>query len=137
MGLGAGFKLIDKDKESAREAERDWDLTRSKQGDKEKDDIMSRGKTSEESLELLSQHPSSWTSMVGNWLCYTNCALATPSSPTDFEDGSSTTTPGSAHIPSKKERRKGPYQLLIKERLMGMYLAVYINRDIRGLIRGM
>jgi hypothetical protein len=122
MGLGAGFKLIDKDKDLAREAERDWDLTR---------------KNSEENLELLSHHPSSWTAMVGNWLCYTSCPLASPSSPADSEDGSSAATPDSARSPSKKERQKGPYQLLIKERLMGIYLAVYINRDIRGLIRGM
>lgn len=32
---------------------------------------------------------------------------------------------------------KGPYELLIKERMMGLYLAVFISRDIRGLVRGM
>lgn len=31
---------------------------------------------------------------------------------------------------------RGPYELLIKERMMGLYLAVYINRDIKGLVRG-
>lgn len=31
---------------------------------------------------------------------------------------------------------KGPYELLIKERMMGLYLAVFILRDIKGLVRG-
>lgn len=32
---------------------------------------------------------------------------------------------------------KGPYELLVKERMMGIYLAVFINRDIKGLVRGL
>lgn len=32
-------------------------------------------------------------------------------------------------VPSK-DPRKGPYQLLVKERLMSIYLAIYIHRDI-------
>ncbi|TCD63755.1 hypothetical protein EIP91_004970 [Steccherinum ochraceum] len=35
-----------------------------------------------------------------------------------------------------KTSYKGPYELLVKERMMGLYLAVYIKRDIRGLVRG-
>lgn len=31
---------------------------------------------------------------------------------------------------------RGPYELLIKERMMGLYLAVFIHRDIKGLVRG-
>ncbi|KAH8094443.1 DNase I-like protein [Cristinia sonorae] len=31
---------------------------------------------------------------------------------------------------------KGQYELLIKERMMGLYLAVFVNRDIKGLVRG-
>jgi hypothetical protein len=37
-----------------------------------------------------------------------------------------------------RERRpgQGPYELLIKERLMGIYLTVFIKRDIKHLVRG-
>lgn len=35
-----------------------------------------------------------------------------------------------------KAPEKGPYELLIKERMMGIYLAVYINRDIKELVQG-
>jgi hypothetical protein len=35
-----------------------------------------------------------------------------------------------------KEQWKGPYQPLIKHRMMGLYLTVYIHRDIRTLVRG-
>lgn len=41
--------------------------------------------------------------------------------------------------PGSKEMRhkeKGPYELLTKERLMGLYIAVYIHRDVRPLIKG-
>lgn len=31
---------------------------------------------------------------------------------------------------------KGPYMLLVKERLMGIYTAIYVHRDVRPLIRG-
>lgn len=30
----------------------------------------------------------------------------------------------------------GPYMLVAKERLMGIYLAVYVHRETRPLIRG-
>ncbi|KAI0784455.1 hypothetical protein C8Q75DRAFT_778933 [Abortiporus biennis] len=34
-----------------------------------------------------------------------------------------------------KANAKGPYELLVKERMMGLYLAVFVNRDVRGLVR--
>ncbi|THH30619.1 hypothetical protein EUX98_g3589 [Antrodiella citrinella] len=40
-----------------------------------------------------------------------------------------------AHV-DVKASSKGPYELLVKERMMGLYLAVFINRDIKGLVRG-
>lgn len=30
----------------------------------------------------------------------------------------------------------GPYELAVKERMMGIYLAVYVHRDVKALIRG-
>jgi len=40
--------------------------------------------------------------------------------------------PGGGEVP-----KTGPYELLTKERLMGIYLALYIHRDIKPLVEGM
>ncbi|CAL1715956.1 unnamed protein product [Somion occarium] len=31
---------------------------------------------------------------------------------------------------------RGPYELLVKERMMGLYIAVFVHRDVRPLVRG-
>ena len=31
---------------------------------------------------------------------------------------------------------KGPYELLVKERLMGIYLAIFVHRDAKHLVHG-
>jgi hypothetical protein len=31
---------------------------------------------------------------------------------------------------------KGPYEMLVKERMMGLYLAVFVHRDAKHLVRG-
>lgn len=31
-------------------------------------------------------------------------------------------------------RQKGPYELVVKERMMGLYLAVFIHRDVKPLV---
>lgn len=46
------------------------------------------------------------------------------------------TTPASFST-SDTQGRVGPYELLVKERLMGIYLAIYVHRDVRSLVRGM
>ncbi|KAJ7574421.1 hypothetical protein C8J56DRAFT_1017375 [Mycena floridula] len=99
MGLGAGFKLLDKDKE---------DLERA------------RG----------------WTWMVEDWLCHGGSSIARASVVTPTSSEISMPRPLSARALSK-ESKKGPYQLLIKERMMGIYLAVFIHRDLRPFVRGM
>jgi hypothetical protein len=38
---------------------------------------------------------------------------------------------------SEAQARTGPYELLVKERLMGIYMAVYVHRDVRPLVQGM
>ena len=38
---------------------------------------------------------------------------------------------------SEAQARTGPYELLVKERLMGIYMAIYVHRDVRPLIQGM
>ncbi|KZW02792.1 DNase I-like protein [Exidia glandulosa HHB12029] len=36
----------------------------------------------------------------------------------------------------KRHKEKGPYELVTKERLMGLYVAVYVHRDVRPLVKG-
>jgi hypothetical protein len=40
--------------------------------------------------------------------------------------------PGGGEVP-----KTGPYELLTKERLMGIYLALYVHRDIKSLVEGL
>jgi hypothetical protein len=35
-----------------------------------------------------------------------------------------------------KTATKGPYEMLVKERLMGIYLAIFVHRDAKHLVRG-
>lgn len=127
MGLGAGFKLIDKDKERERDRDKDSDRARSSKVSLDKEDAKPR-KTPEE-LSHEHAHPG-WTSMVEDWLCHGGGMRV--SSPTTADI--SVPKPLAARGPVKE--RKGPYQLLIKERMMGIYMAVYIHRDLRPLVRG-
>ncbi|KAF8905008.1 hypothetical protein CPB84DRAFT_1845100 [Gymnopilus junonius] len=127
MGLTAGFKILDKDRDKFKELEKDnerFDQS-SKPWDKGKDD------SEDGDLEYIS---SGWTSMVEDYLCHHGGASSLSASPSTADIGFS--------IPlirrrSTRESRKGPYQLLIKERLMGIYMAIYIHRDVRPLVRGM
>jgi hypothetical protein len=47
-------------------------------------------------------------------------------------------TPGDRMFAAESSRspnRHGPYELLCKERLMGIYLAIYVHRDVKPLVR--
>ncbi|KAF9493363.1 DNase I-like protein [Pleurotus eryngii] len=125
MGLGAGFKLIDKDKD------KDWDKFRedsepansSRQGDDEDGDDTPKSRKSSDNDN--GNVPSGWTAMVEHWLCNGG---GSPFAAPRCESPTSSTTIG--HI------RKGPYTMLIKQRLMGLYIAVYIHRDVRSSVNG-
>lgn len=43
---------------------------------------------------------------------------------------------GTNKFPTRAIPNKGPYQLLVKDRLMGIYTAVFVHRDIYPLIKG-
>lgn len=120
MGLGAGFKLIEKD---------DKDKERSSKHSV-KDDTVKSKKNAE---DLPYETPTGWTSMVEDWLCHGGSCGTRLSSPTPNDI--SMPKPLSPRVTSK-EPRKGPYQLLIKERMMGIYLAVYIHRDLKSHVDG-
>jgi hypothetical protein len=120
LGLGAGFKLKDKDRE------------REKEGSQEPESIL----------------PSSshgWTAILEDWYCHGgNSAQAIVKRHASFLSiPESLALVSDAMYDLKRRRtvnsppeRRGPYEILIKERMMGLYLAVYIHRDIKHLVRG-
>jgi hypothetical protein len=125
MGIGAGFKLKDKDK--------------AKEKDKEKDDLSKLRKSFEDAPPDHSTTNfglTGWTSIVENWLCYGGGKPTSAHSSAAQADSSHSST--SPELPPRipKDLRKGPYQMLIKERMMGIYLAIYIHRDIRPFVEG-
>ena len=138
MGLGAGFKLKDlKDKERDKEYIKDVkdksERPKPKQKDKDKD-------KTEEDLSHDVYAPAGWTSILEDWLCNgAGCTsnIKLPTSPASAPSPSQYHSAGSDQERTiEKEQWKGPYQPLIKHRMMGLYLTVYIHRDIRSLVRG-
>ncbi|KAJ7219954.1 inositol polyphosphate phosphatase [Mycena pura] len=104
-GLGAGFKIIDREKD--RDA----------------------GRESRHKEEAKDPHDGvGWTAMIEDWLCHG----VRYTSPTPSE----ISLPKPLAARSTAKERKGPYQLLIKERMMGLYLAIYIHRELRPLVKG-
>lgn len=96
-------------------------------------------------------HPYGWTSILEDW--YVNgggAAQVSSAAHTSSQDGTSPTgylddSDVALYAKAKSTgdlnarmntHRKGPYELLVKERMMGIYLAVFIHRDIRDLVRG-
>jgi hypothetical protein len=146
MGLGAGFKLKDlkdkeRDKENIKESKDKGDKHKSKQKDKEKDRDRD-----DDDLSHDIYAPPGWTSILEDWLCNGGGCTMNAKSSSLFEAGTSPSPlfPPPKHrstgsLPERaagKEQCKGPYQPLIKHRMMGLYLTVYIHRDIRTLVRG-
>ncbi|THV03175.1 DNase I-like protein [Dendrothele bispora CBS 962.96] len=125
MGIGAGFKLIDKD---------DRDKDDKSRSSKHKDDAL-KSKKSHENIPYDGSHPpSGWTSMTEDWLCYGGASVraSSPSAPSVYDIG--IPKPLSPRL-LLKEPKRGPYQLLCKERLLGIYLALYIHRDLRPFVK--
>ncbi|KAI0671976.1 hypothetical protein C8Q78DRAFT_1078711 [Trametes maxima] len=123
MALGAGFKLNGKDKEPSRSRhsllplDPDESIHR-KSGET---DFPSPGDKSHEHHHP----PSSWSSILENWYCH-------PSVPA--QNAASTSDP---NVKSSHEmHRIGPYELLTKERMMGLYLAVFIHSEAKPLVQG-
>jgi len=129
MGLAAGFKILDKDRDKSKEFDKDYDKPNQKSKEKERADDLRPHKPEEES----EGPPTGWTSILEDFLC--NNGISTRSgSPSTAEIGLPRPL---IRQKSAKESRKGPYQLLIKDRLMGIYMAVFIHRDLKPLVRGM
>ena len=118
MGLGAGFKLKDKEKEVISPIDSEPDLA---------------------------SIPYGWTAILEDWLSHAGGSNLESSCATGNKSRKANSEPQSPAHPSLKRRistkaavsQKGPYEILIKERMMGLYLAVYIHREIKHLVRGM
>ncbi|KAF6759917.1 hypothetical protein DFP72DRAFT_805883 [Ephemerocybe angulata] len=166
MALGAGFKLREKEKDREKEKEREKDKERPASFDRDSDRSLiphgrlkegNRSPDSNNSDVLLvkppittrisaAPPPAGWSSVVEDWLCNggTLELPKAPKTPKIVEVVGNVVTsavPGTPRLALKrtlsiKEPKKGPYQFLVKERLMGIYLAIYVHRDLKPLIKG-
>jgi hypothetical protein len=150
LGL-AGFKLGSGDKEKEKDKERDKDKDRERDRDKDKDKecdddeqepseppIERRGPKSEQRDDEPAPHTSGWTSILEDFFVH-GLPVVGPSA--RAKDKSSHSELGRSHSTGDIKRRlksgtKGPYEILVKERMMGIYLAVFIHRDAKHLVRG-
>ncbi|KAG7089700.1 hypothetical protein E1B28_011355 [Marasmius oreades] len=123
MGLGTGFKLYDKDREDREKDDKPRSLKHSY-----KEEAIKSKKSYEDLLH--DSPPSGWTSMIEDWLCHGGYATRTP------ETSEISTPKRLSPRFASKEPKRGPYQLLCKERLLGIYLAIYIHRDVRRFVLG-
>lgn len=118
MGLGAGFRLKDREKELVSATDPKPDLT---------------------------SIPYGWTAILEDWLSHAGGSNLGPSYITGNKPRKTNGESQSPMPPNLKRRmsaraavsQKGPYEILVKERMMGLYLAVYIHREIKHLVRGM
>ncbi|KAI0350062.1 DNase I-like protein [Trametes cingulata] len=122
MALGAGFKLNSKDKDNSRSRNsllpQDADDALRKSADA---DLLTPGDKPHEHHHP----PSSWSSVLENWYCHTPVA------------GIKDAVASDPNLKTQHEaQRIGPYELLVKERMMGLYLAVFIHREAKPLVRG-
>ena len=146
MGLGAGIKLGVPDKEKDKDKSDDKDhekhlhhLQGIKRKDKERDEVGRGWKSSDDlpdEIVVIYNH-SGWTSMLEHWLCHRT--QANPQVQAEHPLKDITASPKRHSLYRRvtvKESEMGPYIPLVKERMMGLYLAVYIHRDMRDLVEG-
>ncbi|TDL25516.1 DNase I-like protein [Rickenella mellea] len=153
MAIGAGLKK--RDKEKAKEKVKS---PRSKHKEKfrgrDKDtDVVPLDDDSDSPLAPLfpenpSHHhlgvPTGWTSMLENWfgsglpsLPHNSSSTSLPLAPEpDVDPGLLLQPNDTPRKSSDNNQPMGPYKLLLKERMMGLYLAVFIHRDVQHLVRG-
>lgn len=144
MGLGAGIKLGVPDKEKDKDKSDDHEkhllhLQSLKRKDKERDEA-SRGWKSSDDLPdeiVVNYHQSGWTSTLEHWLCHRTQANPQVQGEHALKDIAASPKRHSLHRRvTVKESEMGPYVPLVKERMMGLYLSVYIHKDLRDLVEG-
>lgn len=146
MGLGAGIKLGVPDKEKDRDKSDDRDhekhlyhLQSLKRKDKERDEVGRGWKSSDDLPDevVVSYHHAGWTSMLEHWLCHRTQANPQVHAEHALKDITASPKRHSLHRRvTVKESEIGPYVPLVKERMMGLYLSIYIHRDLRDLVEG-
>ena len=118
MAFGAGFKLNNKDNSRSRHSLLPQDPDEPRKSIDA--DLISPP------LDKSHEHhhaPTSWSAILENWYCHPS--LLSPAPPV-------------SDVKSQHDQsRASPYELLVKERMMGIYLAVFVHRDARQLVRGM
>ena len=124
MGLGA-VKL-----KEPREKERDKENI--KKDDKPERHKSKKHKSDEEDD---TDAPSGWTSILEDWFCNGSGISIDMTDPPSCPGPRQTRHVSTGNIPDRVSW-KGPYRPLIKERMMGLYLTVFIHRDMRSLVRG-
>lgn len=118
MGLGAGFKLMEDKDEKPRSSK----LSHGHES------IKSR-KSADEHTQESGHNAGGWTSMVEDWLCHGGSARTVCSPTTSDISAPRPLSPRTAN-----KEKKGPYTLVCKERLLGIYLAMYVHRDLLPLV---
>jgi hypothetical protein len=141
MGIGAGFKLRDKDEEKDPSNFEHKRSSKHSHKSSNNDASMRSNKKAADDSPLEPHNASGWTWMLEDWFCHGGTLVAgkaiNPSSseisvPKPLYARSISSASG-----KEPPQVKGPYQLLAKERLMGIYLAIYVHRDLKQLIKGM
>lgn len=151
MGLGAGIKLGIPDKEKDRDKSDDKDhekydkhhhlhqLQSLKRKDKERDEGGRGWKSSDDLPDevVVNFNHSGWTSTLEHWLCHRTQANPHVQAELGLKDIAASPKRHSLHRRvTVKESELGPYVPLVKERMMGLYLAIYIHRDLGDLVEG-
>jgi len=144
LGLGAGFKLGSGDKEKEKEKEKDRDRDKDKDRDRDNDEqepsepfIEKRGPKTEQRDDEPVPHTHGWTSILEDFFVH-GMPIVGPSARTK-DKGSHTELGRSLSTGDMKRRSKigtrGPYEILVKERMMGIYLVVFVHRDAKHLVQ--
>lgn len=146
MGLGAGIKLgvPDKEKDKDKSDEKDYEkalyhLQSLKRKDKERDEAGRGWKSSDDLSDeiVVNFNHAGWTSMLERWLCHRTQANPQLHAEFALKDISASPKRHSLHRRvTVKESEMGPYVPVVKERMMGLYLSVYIHRDLSDLVEG-
>lgn len=141
LGLGAGFKLGSGDKEKEKDRERDKDKDKDPDNVEQEPSeplIEKRSSKAEQRDEEPVPHTSGWTSILEDFFVH-GMTVVGPSA--RAKDKGSQSELGHSNSANDIKRRpktgtRGPYEMLVKERLMGIYLAIFVHRDAKHLVRG-
>ena len=142
LGLGAGFKLGSGDREKDKDRDhKDKDKDRDRDIDEQEPSeplIEKRAPKPEQRDDEPAPHTSGWTSILEDFLVHgltvVGSSARTKDKSSHHELGRSLSTGDMGRRP--KTGTRGPYEILVKERLMGIYLAIFVHRDAKHLVRG-